>query len=210
LSSPLWDVSWDMAKRIPKNVADLQRLLYEYFPDEKPSSLSVRYPNTVEDLVFRGSTEPKDPKYVMPYLFPTASMEWVRKQLPPLERKELGVVRVSDVVKAMWLMIYRGPVVNLASLHKKRVKKMKSLLFGEGGKKIAEKALARKIGVESAKELMRKLFVVKKFIEDSSAANEDEDALRSAAGRTIGEFIELRLARPKKFTRFTRWTRTRK
>ena len=199
-----------MAKTVPKTVADIQRVLFEYFPDAKPVGVSVRNPNTVEHLVFRGSTEPKDPKYVMPYLFPTASMEWVRKQLPPLERKEPGVVRVSDVVRAMWLMIYRGPVVNLASLHKKRVSRLKSILFGEGGKKIAEKALARKIGVESAKELMRKLFVVKKFIEDSSAANEDEDALRSAGGRTSGEFIELRLARPKKFTRFTRWTRTRK
>ena len=201
-----------MAKSIPKNAADLQRLLYEYFPDADPAGLgfNVRTSNTTEDLVFRGYTEKQDPNYVMPYLFPSASAEWVRKQLPPLKFKEKGVVKISDVVRAMWLMTFRGPIVNLAKMHKARVTAVKKILFGEGAKKMAGKALERKIGVESAKELMKKLFVVKDLIEKIKKAQEDEDVLRSAAGRTIGEFITMRLARPKKITRFTRWTRTRK
>jgi hypothetical protein len=134
----------------------------------------------------------------------------VRKQLPPLSDKEPGVVKVSDVVKAMWLMIYRGPIVNLAKMHKVRVGLVKKTLFGEGGKKIAEKALARKIGVESAKELLKKITVVKDLYEKIQKAQEDEDVLRSAAGRTIGDFISARLPYPKKYTRFSRKTRTRK
>ena len=206
-----------MAQKVPRNVAELQRLLYEYFPDadKTKSGLSIRNPNTINELVARGLPgakpgERKDPNYVMPYLFPSASMEWVRKQLPPLLWPEPGVVKVSDVVKAMWLMIYRGPIVNLAKMHKVRVGLVKKALFGEGAKKMAEKALARKIGVESAKELMKKLFVVKALIENMQKAQEDEDVLRSAAGRTIGDFIETRLSYPKKYTRFTRSTRTRK
>lgn len=202
-----------MAKTVPKNVADLQRLLYEYFPDadKTTSGLNFRNSNTVEDLVFRYDIgERKNPEYVMPFLFPSATTDWVRKQLPPLSSKEPGVVKVSDVVKAMWLMIYRGPIVNLAKMHKVRVGLVKKALFGEGAKKIAEKSLARKIGMESAKELMRKLFVVKGLIENMKKAQEDEDVLRSAAGRTIGDFIGTRLAYPKKYTRFTRATRTRK
>ena len=202
-----------MAKTVPKTAADLQRLLYDFFPDADPAGLgfNVRKPNTVEDLVFRYDIgERKNPEYVMPFLFPSATTDWVRKQLPPLSRKEPGVVKVSDVVKAMWLMIYRGPIVNLAKMHKVRVGLVKKALFGEGAKKIAEKALARKIGVESAKELLKKLFVVKDLIEKIKKAQEDEDVLRSAAGRTIGDFIGTRLAYPKKYTRFTRSTRTRK
>jgi len=51
---------------------------------------------------------------------------------------------------------------------------------------------------------------VKALIENMQKAQEDEDVLRSAAGRTIGDFIETRLSYPKKYTRFTRSTRTRK
>jgi hypothetical protein len=202
-----------MAKSVPKNAADLQRLLYDFFPDADKAGLglNVRKPNTVAELVYRYDIgERKNPDYVMPYLFPSATADWVQKQLPPLSRKEPGVVKVSDVVKAMWLMIYRGPIVNLAKMHKVRVGLVKKALFGEGGKKIAEKALARKIGVESAKELMKKLFVVKALLENIQKAQEDEDVLRSAAARTVGDFIGTRLAYPKKYTRFTRSTRTRK
>jgi len=200
-----------MSKKVPKNVADLQRMLFEYFPDEKPKAgMDMRFENTIDDLKVRGVLTKKDPAYVLPYLAPGASMQWVRKNLPPLQRVEPGVVKVADVVRAMWLMIYRGPIVNLAALHKKRVAALKKTLFGEGAKKIGEKVVARKIGAEAAKELMKKLFIVKAYLEKDRAANEDEDALRSAAGRTIGEFIEARLARPKKITRYTRWERTRK
>jgi len=208
-----------MAKSVPKNAADLQRLLYEFFPDADPSGIgfNVRKPNTVRELIFRGMTGAMDgyrkdrsiiPK--IPFLFPSASADWVQKQLPPLSDREPGVVKVSDVVQAMWLMIYRGPIVNLAKMHKVRVGIVKKALFGEGGKKIAEKALARKIGVESAKELLKKITVVKDLYEKIQKAQEDEDVLRSAAGRTIGEFIAARLPYPKKYTRFTRKTRTRK
>jgi hypothetical protein len=202
-----------MAKTVPKNAADLQRLLYDFFPDADKAGLglNVRKPNTVAELMYRYDIgERKKPEYVMPYLFPSATADWVQRQLPPLSRTEPGVVKVSDVVKAMWLMIYRGPIVNLAKMHKVRVSAVKKILFGEGGKKIAEKALARKIGIESAKELMKKLFVVKALIENIQKAQEDEDVLRSAAGRTVGDFIGTRLAYPKKYTRFTRLTRTRK
>jgi hypothetical protein len=202
-----------MSKTVPKNAADLQRLLYEFFPDADKAGLgfNVRKPSTVRELIYRYDIgERKKPDYVMPFLFPSASADWVQKQLPPLSRGEPGVVKVSDVVKAMWLMIYRGPIVNLAKMHKVRVGLVKKALFGEGAKKIGEKALARKIGVESAKELMKKLFIVKDLIEKMKKAQEDEDVLRSAAGRTVGDFIGTRLAYPKKYTRFTRSTRTRK
>jgi hypothetical protein len=221
-----------MSKKVPKNVADLQRLLFEYFPDEKPRvGPDLRFENTITALRMKGKAlqnadavpekgKPKMPSgtagpletadYEMPFVFSFASMAYVRKILPPLGKEERGVVKVSDVVRAMWLMIYRGPIVALASLHKQRVKNLKATLFGEGAKRIVEKTIARKIGVEAAKELMRKLFVVKAYLEKDRAALADEDALRAAAGRTIGEFIALRLPSPTKFTRYTRWERTRK
>ena len=212
-----------MSKKVPKNVSDLMRLRKEHFPgSEEVLGVHYRYNNTVEalkDVHVQGSAilEPtlgkkktKDPNYVLPYLFSSGSMEYVREKLPALDRKEKGVVKVSDVVRAMWLMIYRGPIVALASLHKRRVKNLKATLFGEGAKKIVKETIARKIGVEAAKELMKKLTIVKAYIEKDRDAAADEDALRAAAGRTIGEFIEARLPRPAKITRYTRWERTRK
>ena len=181
-----------------------------YFPDAKPGLLSTRSPNTVEHLIEKGLSEQKTPDYVLPYLSPDASMEWVRKLLPPLDQKEKGVVKVADVVRAMWLMAFRGPIVNLAKMHKKRVALVKKTLFEEGGKILIGKALAKKIGKESAKELLKKLTIVKALFENMHKADKEDNVLRAATGRTIGEFIATRLAYPKKYTRFTRATRTRK
>ena len=215
-----------MAKKTPKNVSELMRLRKEYFPNvEEVIGVHYRYNNTVEALkdvhvqgsmIFEptiGKRKTKDPNYVLPYLFSSGSMEYVRSKLPKLAgvgRTEKGVVKVSDVVRAMWLMIYRGPIVALASLHKRRVKNLKATLFGEGAKKIVQKTIARKIGVEAAKELMKKLTIVKAYIEKDRDAAADEDAIRAAAGRTIGEFIEARLPRPTTYTRYNRSERTRK
>jgi len=201
-----------MAKKTFKSVADVQRLLFEYFPDAKPGAgLDFREESTVSDLKARGMAGEKRVKdWTLPYLAPDASLKWVRKNLPALERTEPGVVKVADVVRAMWLIVYRGPVVQLATLHKRRVKALKKTLFGEGAARAAGKALERKIGAEAAKEMMKKLLVVKSYLEAEKRAGEDEESLRSAAGRTVGEFIAARLARPFKFTRWTRWERSRK
>lgn len=201
-----------MAKKVPKSVAEVQRILFEFFPDAEPEQgLDFRFLSTVDELRERGMAGEKQREQKATRLSePGVSMADARFYLPPLKRTEPGVVKVADVARAMYLMTFRGPIKNLAKLYKKRVSFLKRTLFGEGAMKAGEKALAKKIQAEAAKEMFKKLGVVKAALEAASRAREDEDTIRAAASLTVGEFIAQRLARPSKFTRFTRWERSRK